>query len=98
MRKDSNASAFCWDCEQFMKEADGCTVTHYVFEDSEYERLPYGSSAENWWDFARETLPERCPDCYVKQVHYHHPGCDIERCPRCHGQYISCECPPEDED
>jgi len=33
-----------------------------------------------------------CHDCNVQRGGFHHPGCDQERCPRCGGQRISCEC------
>lgn len=38
-----------------------------------------------------------CHDCAVEVGSYHHPGCDVERCPRCGGQLISCDC-LDDED
>lgn len=34
----------------------------------------------------------RCHDCNVAPGGNHHPGCDMERCPRCSGQLISCGC------
>jgi uncharacterized protein YbaR (Trm112 family) len=36
----------------------------------------------------------RCHDCNIENrfPNYHHPGCDMERCPVCEGQLISCEC------
>ncbi len=34
----------------------------------------------------------RCVDCNVAVGGFHHPGCDQEKCPRCHGQIISCGC------
>lgn len=34
----------------------------------------------------------RCHDCNAIHGQIHHPGCDVERCPRCHGQMISCDC------
>ena len=40
----------------------------------------------------------RCHDCNIKHGNYHHPGCDVERCPRCGGQLISCGCLDKDEE
>ena len=34
----------------------------------------------------------RCGDCGSTPGHLHHPGCDMERCPRCGGQLLGCEC------
>lgn len=33
-----------------------------------------------------------CHDCGISKGGKHHPGCDMERCPRCGGQLISCSC------
>ncbi|PCI27724.1 hypothetical protein COB55_05200 [Candidatus Wolfebacteria bacterium] len=33
-----------------------------------------------------------CPDCNVKTGKLHDPGCDIEQCPFCHNQLMSCGC------
>lgn len=33
-----------------------------------------------------------CYDCGQPAGEDHKPGCDIERCPRCKGQFISCDC------
>lgn len=37
-------------------------------------------------------LDGRCHDCNVEHGGYHHPGCDMERCPRCGRQIVTCDC------
>ena len=39
----------------------------------------------------RET-ENMCGDCGATEGEYHHLGCDMERCPKCRGQLISCDC------
>lgn len=39
-----------------------------------------------------------CHDCGVIHGNYHHPGCDMEICPRCEGQLISCGCLDEEDE
>ncbi len=33
-----------------------------------------------------------CPDCGAGRGEFHEDGCDIEQCPYCGGQLISCDC------
>ncbi len=37
-----------------------------------------------------------CHDCGCLEGQLHDPGCDMERCPLCGNQSISCECPNAD--
>lgn len=38
-----------------------------------------------------------CHDCGVKEGQLHKLGCDMEQCPKCDGQLISCGCFPNFE-
>ena len=43
---------------------------------------------------------DACPDCGVGPGEFHKAGCDIEQCPYCGQQLISCRCrrtPPLDD-
>ena len=40
----------------------------------------------------------RCHDCNIGLGGYHHPGCDMEECPKCGGQLISCGCLDSEEE
>jgi len=35
----------------------------------------------------------KCHDCHVAPGELHVPGCDVEVCPDCGGQWIACGCP-----
>jgi len=37
-------------------------------------------------------MTHHCGDCGRLEGQLHIAGCDIERCPKCHGQLLSCAC------
>jgi hypothetical protein len=77
-----------------MMETDGCNkvgVEIPTAPDGEMEQIPYGK--ESWWGEGQEpTGDRRCHDCHCAVGKFHHPGCDMEQCPKCQGQLIVCGC------
>jgi putative GTP pyrophosphokinase len=63
------------------------TQTTYLIGGKVYQRVPYGSEPEDW---GAHQAP--CHDCAAVKGQLHAVGCDVERCPVCGGQVISCDC------
>ena len=87
----------CPDCEQEMLTAQGCTLTcleavvadkkPHAWRQVMYKRLRYGADG-----YTDDIEHRRCHDCGAQRNNIHHMGCDMERCPACKGQLISCGC------
>lgn len=62
-------------------------TTHYKIDGKEVARIRYGEEAD---DFGAGVGP--CHDCGAVKGQFHIVGCDVERCPKCAGQAITCDC------
>lgn len=82
--------AICQTCRSEMLNHVGCTQGIFQFADMErVPRIPYGAETRG----GAVEVDSICHDCGVPKGRFHHPGCDVEECPRCRGQAISCLCP-----
>ncbi len=83
--------AVCGHCDREMLEASGCTKAvvplRIGVEVRDYERIRFQDSQDPF-----RVPDERCHDCNAERGELHHRRCDVETCPRCKGQLISCDC------
>ena len=82
--------AICNVCDGDMLVVAGCVKGEIEIDGKKYKQIKYGDEGRGW------DMTKRCHDCGCLPGKYHHPGCDVEACPRCHGQLISCGCLDEE--
>ena len=63
--------------------------TKYLIKGKLYDPILFGDEDEDW--VGDEENPT-CGDCGVRGGEKHIDMCDIERCPACGLQFISCDC------
>jgi len=84
----------CDDCHREMTLAASCDARAVDLAGHRYLRIPYRPPG----NAGAHDATMRCHDCGIRPGGYHHFGCDMERCPRCHGQLFCCSCWGDDID
>jgi hypothetical protein len=84
--------AICQDCGQEMLQAPTCNARPdmpMIHGGELFGPIGYGGERP-----INVHLADRCGDCGVVVGGFHHFGCDMEQCPRCGRQLITCDCGP----
>lgn len=78
------------ELEKFKKEIKTNSEYNYYYDENDnvFPRIKFGSEE----DGAFSSNDKYCPDCIAKLGEYHMDLCDIEQCPKCGGQLLSCDC------
>jgi len=79
--------AKCFYCNQEMLESDSCTIAQLEIAAELFDRIKYDGE-----EFGFHPGGIRCGDCNVTIGSVHHPGCEVERCPKCSYQLTGCSC------
>jgi hypothetical protein len=64
-------------------------VTSFKISGQKFERIACGYERE---DFAEFAVDPECSNCGAPTGFLHVLPCDLEQCPRCEGQALSCSC------
>src|ERR1700722_898533 len=68
-------------------------VSSYILNGKSVPRVRYGDEQDDWH---AESVP--CHDRRVLKGEFHVSSCDVEECPACSGQFISCDSPLEERE
>ena len=82
------AARTCVVCKQDQETSESCSP---VLRNN-LGRLTHGDRTYSPVIFNAKTPGDRCSKCGVADKGVHHFGCELETCPKCGGQFISCGC------
>lgn len=83
--------ARCPRCKQDMSEVVACVPHALTVSGEHYTPVPFGEE-RRYRRYGPWPRGEECHDCGTSVGGLHHLSCDVEECPRCRGQLISCDC------
>ena len=92
MHCDPPQPSVCAWCHGEMATAISCVVDAYHLNGRRVGMIAFGDEP------GPRTSGDRCGDCGVVRGGWHHPGCDLQRCPTCRGQLLSCGCEFDEDD
>jgi hypothetical protein len=75
-----------WREKWLEKIKESQKITYYLLGDKQLPRVRYGEEADNWG-----ANDHPCGDRAVEKGQFHVPSSDIEQCPNCGGQLLSCD-------
>ena len=88
--------AICKTCHGAKLKVDGCKPSVFVYDGKKYPRIKAGDKGDlheiKSSDAENSGKISRCHGCGAKYGHYHHENCDVEQCPICGEQLLSCKC------
>lgn len=82
----------CKYCNREMTTATGCRCSEFRIDGEWTPRIRFGRKGDLAWGYREFKKDDRCPDCACRVGYFHHPGCDMEACPKCGEQSICCSC------
>lgn len=62
----------------------------YLIKGELYDPILFGEEDDDWG--GKDNEEDTCADCGCAVGEQHYPNCDIERCPCCGLQMLSCDC------
>ena len=81
--------SMCIRCKQEMLDSTSCVTSLYLNSETGEEKQPIRFGDETVFVIDKN---KKCHDCRTYRGGIHHKSCDVEECPFCYSQLLSCDC------